>query len=238
MISIIIPAHNEACNLDLRLAELSHAATSDGVEIIVALSSQTSDGSREVIKKYNANTVICQKGRAIQMNTAAKAARGEVLVFLHADVKPPKAFITDIKKAINAGFQAGFFSYQFDNDNFFLRINASFTASDGIFTGGGDQCLFIKKTIFNQMGGFNERQVLMEDFEFFRRMKNNGVIYTIIKNDLIVSARKYKHNSYLKVNLTNLLLVLLFKGGCSAERLKRIHDRLLKTAPNNAMEAL
>jgi len=85
-----------------------------------------------------------------------------------------------------------------------------------------------KKTVFLDLGKFNEQQVIMEDFEFFKRMKKNRVNYTIIKNDLIVSARKYETNSYLKVNASNLLLVLLFKYGYPPEKLKSLHHKLLK----------
>ncbi len=130
--------------------------------------------------------------------------------------------------AIQKGFDAGFFSYHFDKKSVALQINAFFTANDSFFTGGGDQCLFIKKEVFDALGGFDEKQVLMEDFEFFRRMKKNNVRYTIIKNDLIVSARKYRNNSYMRINLANFLLVLLFKVGYPAKKLKSLHDRLIK----------
>ena len=101
-----------------------------------------------------------------------------------------------------------------------------------MFTGGGDQCLFIKKQVFEAVGEYNENQVLMEDFEFFKRMKKNKVPYTIIKNDLVVSARKYECNSYLRVNLSNLLLVLLFKLGYPGDKLKILHNKLIRTPYN------
>tara|TARA_R110000868_G_scaffold293037_1_gene553554 strand:- start:355 stop:711 length:357 start_codon:yes stop_codon:yes gene_type:complete len=109
-----------------------------------------------------------------------------------------------------------------------LKINASFTAKDGIFTGGGDQCLFIKKEVFQSLGKFSEAQVIMEDFEFFERMKKEKTKYVIVKSDLIVSARKYETNSYLRVNLSNLILVVLFKFGYPAPKLKSLHNKLLK----------
>jgi GT2 family glycosyltransferase len=131
-------------------------------------------------------------------------------------------------QTIDEGHDAGFFSYRFDKKSFFLQLNAAFTAKDGIFTGGGDQCLFIKKEVFHALGGFDEEQVLMEDFEFFERMKQQGLRYTIVKNDLIVSARKYRNNSYVRINLANFLLVVLFKFGYPAKKLKSLHDRLIK----------
>lgn len=229
MTSIIIPAHNEKDNLKTLLPHLAKFRMGHKVEIIVALSATNSDGSEALLAEHDVHCIRCEKqGRAVQMNAAAQLTKQGTLVFLHADVTPPKTFVHDILTSIESGYEAGFFSYRFDEKSFFLQINAFFTAKDGIFTGGGDQCLFIKKEVFEALGGFDENQMLMEDFEFFRRMKKNKVRYTIIKNDLIVSARKYKNNSYLRVNLTNFLLVILFKCGYPAKKLKSLHDRLIK----------
>lgn len=198
-------------------------------EILVCVSQSNSDASLGLTYSKEVKLLSCpNSGRACQMNYGASIARGDVLAFLHADVRPPDSFFSDIEKTIAHGNEAGFFSYRFDKDNFFLKLNASFTSKDGIFTGGGDQCLFIQKTTFETLGGYDDRQVLMEDFEFFKRMKKAKVPYKIIKNDLTVSARKYENNSYARVNLSNLLLVVLFKMGYAPDKLKTLHNRLLK----------
>ncbi|MFX0556692.1 glycosyltransferase [Maribacter sp. CXY002] len=232
MITIIIPAHKEKQNLTLLLSSLKTYEGYDTAEIFVALSPQSENKYIE-FENRNIHFITCaKKGRAAQMNEAAKLANGNILVFLHADVKPPCSFLTDIRSTISQNYDAGFFSYKFDKESPLLKINASFTSKDGIFTGGGDQCLFIKKDIFNVLKGFNEEQLVMEDFEFFRRMKENKVSYTIVKKDLVVSARKYESNSYLRVNLSNLLLVILFKMGYSSRKLKSLHDKLIRTPYN------
>lgn len=229
MISVIIPAHNEKERLAILLKRFPGLMENQPVEIIIALSSGNSDSTEQLAFGENIRLLKCKKkSRAAQMNHGAEVAQGSILAFLHADVIPPKTFFSDICMTLSKDFSAGFFSYQFDKDNFLLNINAFFTAWDSIFTGGGDQCLFIKKETFVELGGFDESQVLMEDFEIFRRMKKNKISYKIIKNNLTVSARKYDHNSYLRVNLTNLLLIVLFKLGCSPQRLKSLHQRLLK----------
>jgi len=229
MISIIIPAHNEIDNLEKLIPTLTCSLVNDKVEVIVALSNENSDNCEKIKIDRNIRFITSlKKGRAVQMNTAAESAKGDTLVFLHADVRPPKSFLQDIKSALREGNDAGFFSYRFDKKSFLLKINASFTAKDGIFTGGGDQCLFIRKQVFFDLGKFDEKQVVMEDFEFFKRMKKNAVRYKIIKNDLIVSARKYSNNSYLRVNLSNLLLVVLFNLGYPPEKLKSLHNKLLR----------
>lgn len=231
MISIIIPAHNEKENLEKLVPILIGFQKETSCETIIALSSENSDGSSMFLKKLGIDFLRCEgKGRSAQMNEAVKVAKGTILAFLHADVIPPKSFISDIQQTLKDDFDAGFFSYRFDSEHLFLKINASFTARDGIFTGGGDQCLFIKKTIFERLNGFDENQILMEDFEFFDRLKEHEIPYKIIKSDLIVSARKYKYNSYLRVNFSNMLLLILYKLGYPSKKLKMLHSKLLKTS--------
>ncbi|MEO9893170.1 TIGR04283 family arsenosugar biosynthesis glycosyltransferase [Aurantibacter sp.] len=235
MISIIIPAHNEIKNLKRLLPLLVNLCNNEEAEIIVALSSENSDETKVVLNQEKVQFLKClKKGRAVQMNSAAKIVKGDVLVFLHADVLPPKYFLSNIRTALKEVYEAGFFSYRFDNDSFLLRINAFFTGKSGFFTGGGDQCLFIKKSTFDRLNGFDENQCLMEDFEFFERMKENQIQYTIIQNDLIVSSRKYECNSYLRVNLSNLVLVILFKLGYPAKKLKSIHNKLIRSSYQKA----
>ena len=230
MISVIIPAHNEKDNLEDLLPQLEGMDSPVSVEIIVVLSCENNDGSENSLPIASVECLKCDRtGRASQMNAAVRKSTGEILVFLHADVRPPDTFFYDISGTLENRYDAGFFSYKFDKDSFFLNINARFTSRDGIFTGGGDQCLFIKRGVFLNLGGFDEEQVLMEDFEFFDRMKKNKIPYKIIKNDLIVSARKYKSNSYVRVNLSNLLLVILYKFGYPSKKLKLLYDMLLRT---------
>lgn len=229
MISVIIPAYNEAKNLKRLLPLLQELSYGHMVEIIVSVGDCAFDYVG-IFSNLNQIKFVAtgRRGRANQMNDGFAASKGDVLVFLHADVLPPKGFFEEITKTLAVGYDAGFFSYRFDKNSFLLKINGYFTKRKGIFTGGGDQCLFIKRKVFEELGRFNENQVLMEDFEFFRRMKKNKVPYTIVNNDLIVSARKYEQNSYLRINLTNLLLVILFYFDYAPEKLKNLHNRLLR----------
>jgi rSAM/selenodomain-associated transferase 2 len=230
MISIIIPAHREEESLNILLSHIATVQDREGAEVIIALSPESQTYTLNDFEGKVRLLCCKEQGRAVQMNEGSMLAKGEILVFLHADVKPPSTFLRDINNALSGVYDAGFFSYKFDKKNFWLSINASFTARDSIFTGGGDQCLFIRKSIFDKLGKFDQHQLLMEDFEFFKRMKQALIPYTIIKRDLIVSARKYERNSYLRVNLSNLLLVILFNLGFSSTRLKFIHDKLIHSS--------
>ncbi len=230
MISIIIPAHNELDNLQKLLPRLGELTTEcPDTEVLLALSGSNTDETRALPSLGFVKVLDCPgTGRALQMNTAARASTGKTLVFLHADVMPPDGFIDNIRDTMAKGYKAGFFSYRFDSDRWLLKLNSAFTGRDGLFAGGGDQCLFIEREAFIQLGGFNQDQVLMEDFEFFRRMKRHKLPYLIVKNDLLVSARKYQYNSYWRVNLANLLLLVLFRLGFPATRLKKLHQRMLR----------
>lgn len=232
MISVVIPVHNESDNLSRLIPYLQRIGKDAQVELLPVLSGATRDGSAEVLRGLGVEPLQCQAVcRASQMNAGARRARGTILAFLHADVWPPEEFFRDITRTLSGNYQAGFFSYRFDTPTPMLRINGYFTRKDGLFTGGGDQCLFIEKETFEALGQFDPEQVLMEDFEFFRRMKRARTPYRIVPNDMVVSARKYERNSYLRVNLSNLFLLILFRCGCKPETLKRLYGRLFRPNP-------
>ncbi len=90
MISIIIPAHNERENLSSLLKDISLVANKGSYEVIVALSPTNGDNSQKLRTRNHTQIIQCKElCRAVQMNEAAILAKGNVLAFLHADVKPP-----------------------------------------------------------------------------------------------------------------------------------------------------
>lgn len=229
LISVVIPAFNEFKNLEKLIPHLLDIGRNSNIELIVSFADHNGDQYRELENCTEVNFVQSpKKCRAYQLNLGAKHAQGSILAFLHADVWPPQDFFNHISNTIKAGFEAGLFAYKFNRDSFLLNLNASFTKRDGIFTGGGDQCLFLTQKTFNKLGGFDEDQVIMEDFEFFKRLKSAGHKYRIVDEDLIVSSRKYDYNSYLRVNLSNLLLVVLFKCNYPPGTLKNLHNKLIR----------
>lgn len=230
LISVIVPVYNEKENLLKRLSFLCEQANKFPIEIIISNSPETTDSSKNVCDNFDKVRYILsdKKGRACQMNFAAKQAKGDVLLFLHADVKLPKDFYPQIKNAINANFEAGFFCFKFDKDNFLLNINSSMTKKDGVFAGGGDQCQFFTKKVFESLGGFNEDYCIMEDFEIIGKVRKQKIPFTIIQSPVIVSARKYETNSWFKVNLINGYMFLKYKLGSSPENLRKTYKSLLR----------
>lgn len=229
-ISVIIPVYNEQENLAKRLSFLCEQANKIPLEIIVSNSPETFDETPKVCENFSNIRFINspQKGRAAQMNFGAKQATGEIFLFLHADVSMPNDFYSQIVNVVKSGFKAGFFAYQFDKKTPLLNLNSSFTQNDGLFAGGGDQCQFFTKEIFEKLIGFNEEFCIMEDFEMIDKVRKMKIPYTIIQSKATVSARKYDQNSWLKVNLINGYVFLKYKFGVHPTKLRKTYKSLLR----------
>lgn len=229
LLSIIIPVYNEEENLMVRLAHLSEQAAKYPIEVIVSNSPDTTDQTEAVCNKYTKVQFhqSLERGRAKQMNFGAQQASGDVFLFLHADVMLPEDFYVQIKETMQR-YKAGFFAYQFDTPTTLLNINSKFTTRDGFFAGGGDQCQFFTKQLFNSLGGFNEDFCIMEDFEMIDRLRKHRIPYNIVQSKATVSARKYEQNSWLKVNLINGYIFLRYKLGTKPEKLRRLYKSLLR----------
>lgn len=228
-LDIIIPALNESKNLEVLIPYLKSQLLNTHSKIIVVDGCSSNDATEDVCRENDVNYVRCHAcQRSIQMNKGASISDADVLLFLHADVRLPDNFFGLIRNEIKNGKLAGMFAYRFDKDSFLLKINSFFTKYDGLFAGGGDQSLFIKKKIFNDLGGFNDKFVIMEDFAFFKKIKKADIPYSIVKERATVSARKYIHNSYLRVNLLNLIAFIRFRRNVSPARIKESYTSWLK----------
>jgi glycosyltransferase involved in cell wall biosynthesis len=230
-IAVIIPTLNEFENIQVLIPALLSCNNSNHISIYIVDSPRSKDGLGAYVKTLNLPEIsylISEKGgRSYQLNCGAMHSEEEVLMFLHADVLPPIGYNDLIIDALEE-HEAGFFSYNFNPSNFWLNINSFFTSFDGVFSGGGDQIHFIKRNIFNRLGGYDESYHLMEDFEFFERWKKNNVPYTIIQKRASVSSRKYCNNSWLRVNLINLYIFTLYKLKTHPERLKKKYTSLIR----------
>ena len=229
-VSVIIPTLNEGSRIRSLVEFLLQYSGPDLCEILVIDAPTSSDICADKLQdlprvKY---FVASQTSRAIQLNEGANIAQGNILYFIHADVLPPKNFDCHITTAISTGTDYGYFSYQFDSNRPLLRLNAYTTRYEGIFTGGGDQTFFIRKTLFESMNGFRNDLVIMEDFDLYWRLRKTKANFEILSPRVTVSARKYNHNSYLKVNLVNLCTFTLFRMGFCQYRLKKFYARALK----------
>jgi len=227
-LDIIIPCYNEEQNLLSLLPYLNRTPSLGHIQIFVIDASQSDDNTQSICEQNGVSYLRSdQSQRSIQMNYGAQQSSSEVLLFLHADVTPPKDYYELIKEAIEDNNSCGCFAYKFDSNKILLKLNSYFTKYKGFFTGGGDQGLFITRDAFNALEGFCAKHVIMEDFDLYKRVKTKGFRFKIIKSKAIVSARKYVKNSWLRVNLINLIAVLRYKINPDPQSIKIFYHKWL-----------
>ncbi|MBA3971593.1 MAG: TIGR04283 family arsenosugar biosynthesis glycosyltransferase [Bacteroidetes bacterium] len=226
MISIIIPTYNEGSVLEKTLLRLSEISCKEGKEIIIA-DGGSEDSTVEIAKKY-ARVVKSGKGKAKQLNEGAKHAKGDILFFVHADMFVPDGALTAMCNQLEEGFDGGGFANEFDEHNEKIKqlgtiLNFRFfrvgEQSDRcIFY--GDNGIFVKKGVFEKLGGFKEIPI-MEDYDFSLRMKKYFKVRQIKYPKLIVSSRRHVDAGFFKTRIQWILIKKLYLLGISPHALAR-----------------
>ena len=221
-LSIIIPTLNEAATIASTLSALQDV---DHLEVLVVDGGST-DRTVDLARSWGAKIIQSNPGKACQMNSGAAAASGEVLVFLHADTRLPADFKRHIFTALaQTGVVAGAFQLSIDARAAGFRFIERMTAvrSRCLQLPYGDQALFMKKSIFDAIGGFADIPI-MEDFILMRHLRGKGKI-VILPAEVITSPRRWQHFGILKTWLINQMIVIAFYMGISPERLARWYRR-------------
>jgi rSAM/selenodomain-associated transferase 2 len=227
MISIIIPTYNEEENIGKLILYLQKCCENKDVEIIVA-DYASIDKTTTIATIMGAKVVFSKKkGRAAQMNSGAAEATFNILYFVHADSIPPETFYNDIVTAVNKGYAIGRYRTKFAGNKWLLKLNAFFTRFDWFMCYGGDQTLFITKNLFVKINGYDEKFLLMEEFDLVARAKQQAK-FKIFSTATIVSIRKYETNTWLAVQRANYKAVQLFKRGASQEVLLKAYNHFLR----------
>lgn len=190
-ISIIIPVLNEEASIGSILTYLKNNSTKKNIKEILIIDGGSTDDTVVIASQIDCVVIRSRKGRAKQMNIGAKQAAGDILYFLHVDTLPPKNFDSSILEAIANGSQTGCFQMKFDSKSRFLSFFAWFSRVNHKLCRGGDQSLFITKTLFEKSEGFNEDYVVYEDNEFIGRLYEM-VPFKILPRHVKTSARRYE----------------------------------------------
>jgi rSAM/selenodomain-associated transferase 2 len=218
LISVVIPAFNEAPRIPPALAPLRGA---EAVEVIV-VDGESGDASVEVARECGARVLRAKRGRATQMNVGAREARGEVLLFLHVDSILPDGFSRDVHEVLDRpGVCAGAFRLEIDDARRSLRWieRAANWRSHRLQMPYGDQALFLRANVFHEVGGFPELP-LMEDLELVRRLRRRGRI-AIARSAVRTSARRWARVGPWRATLINQLAVAAYMSGVSVEKVAR-----------------
>jgi rSAM/selenodomain-associated transferase 2 len=182
MVSVVIPTYNEEKALPNTLRALF---TQQGDYEVIVVDGGSADRTCAVLAEFSFSEyplpltlhpsrlrLIAPKGRASQMNTGAKQAIGGWLLFLHADTVLPSGAIQRLNEMeADQTIQAGGFMHQFSGDDWRLKLisfldNFRCIRSRIIY---GDQALFVRRALFEQLGGFPNRPIL-EDVAFCEKL--------------------------------------------------------------------
>ena len=216
MISVIIPTYNEEKALPTTLARLSSQA---GHYELIIVDGGSNDRTCEIARAQpQARLLTARKGRASQMNAGAVGARGEWLLFLHADTLLPEGALQRLNALENdQGIQAGGFRHRFSCADWRLRLISSIDNLRTRFTRiiYGDQAMFVRRALFERLGGFPE-QPYLEDIVFCQKLKQVSKPI-LFQQHVVTDSRKFVEMGVWR-SLTRCLAILL----CHSLGLKRI----------------
>ena len=216
MISVIIPVYRDAAALGRTLETVDFA----GVEVIVAATADDLSLAPLRLAHPGLVWIDAPRGRARQMNAGAAVARGEWLVFLHADTRLPSGWPAAIHEASrDSRVNAGCFRFALDSRSPFARlIEIGVRARVWLFRlPYGDQALFIRRELFEALGGYADLPI-MEDVDLVRRARAHGRLFRS-RLPAVTSARRWERDGWIGRTLRHLLLILLYFCGVPPRRL-------------------
>jgi len=219
LISVIIPTLNEDANIASLIEQTRRLGD---CEIIVVDGGSTDD---TLARATGADRVlVSSQGRAKQQNQGADASRGDVLLFLHADCRLPPTFLDSIRAALaDERVIGGCFHQQIDSPGRRYRwIESGNAWRVRLFKlAYGDQAIFVRRTVFEQVGRFPELR-LMEDVFLMKRLSRAGR-FVLLSDRLAVSPRRWQRHGVIRQTLRNWMLLALALCGISPDRLARFY---------------
>jgi rSAM/selenodomain-associated transferase 2 len=221
-VSVVVPVLEEAGALPALLDHLS--ALPGDFEVVVSDGGST-DGTGEIARRHPLapRVVDAPRGRARQMNVGAMAARGEMLVFLHADTRLPRSAYDALAGALSDPWVAGGnFALRFEGGRVFARALGAWYAAQrrlGIYY--GDSAIFLRASAFAALGGYRPLEI-MEDYDLVRRLERHGRT-RCLPGPAVTSARRWERMGVARTVLSWVAIRWLFVTGVAPARLARLY---------------
>jgi rSAM/selenodomain-associated transferase 2 len=222
LVTIVVPTLDEQRELPLLLDDL--AALPGRWELIVA-----DGGSRDetvaLARTHAARPRVIERsgGRAAQLNAAARAAAGDVLLFLHADSRLPRDAYASLAEAWRTpGVAGGNFALRFDGGGAFERVLGAvyrLQRRHGFYY--GDSSVWVRRETFERLGGYREIPI-MDDYDFVRRLERSGAT-RCLPGPATTSARRWRAIGIPRTVLAWFVIRWLYVAGVSPARLQRLY---------------
>lgn len=211
-VSVIVPAWNE--ELGLAACLRSVGAIQPGVEVILADGGST-DRTREIAADFGARVVVSPvRQRAAQLDLGVQQARGDILLFLHADTRLPQGWLAELRAILDgdSGIIGGAFCRRFDHPSSWLRCTSALAGWRGRIWGCflGDQAMFVRSAVFWSLGGFRPID-RCEDLDFSLRMSRVGRTRMIGK-PVLSSGRRFLRQGPFRQTWSDLATAWQFIG--------------------------
>jgi len=217
MLSIIIPTLNEEKYLPSLLNSIKQQKVKEDLEIIVA-DAGSRDKTLEIAKSFSGKIVaggLPARGR----NKGARVAKGDLLLFLDADLKLPLGFLEnsfeefrDRKLAVASYCLEPETKKRIVKTGFNLLYNRPITFSEKLLAYGA-MGILVKKEIFEKVGGFDENVKLAEDMYFIRQASKIGKFGVIRSSKIYITLRRFESDGYFKTLFKYLLCNLYMFSG-------------------------
>jgi rSAM/selenodomain-associated transferase 2 len=219
-LSVIIPCLNE----EKRLLDCIRSAQRLNPFEVIVVDGGSRDRTVELAEREGARVIKTSRGRGIQLQEGASASKGEILLFLHADSVIKEEI--DLKAYIRDGFIGGFFRLRFDDPSLSFRLIEFFAnmRSRLFKLPYGDQAIFVKKEVFQKIGGFRPYPFL-EDIDLVLRLRKMGKLISL-DIPVVVSPRRLKRGfpfSPILLSIRNVIIVLLYILGISPFKLIKLY---------------
>lgn len=220
-ISIIIPVLNEEKTLSYLLNQLQ--SFDAGNHEVIVVDGGSFDNSLFIAQEKATTVIVSKPGRAVQMNSGADVATGDVFLFLHVDTILPESALSTVSSSCIKDNCWGRFDVRLSSDKFVYRLIESLINLRSRLTSiaTGDQAIFIKRDLFNRLNGFPEI-ALMEDVAFSKRLKKYSAP-VCLKNRVITSSRRWETKGVIATVLLMWKLRLYYFFGVSPDKLKKMY---------------